>query len=360
MSSVAKYEVTLNPRDFKWFRRNIGTDRCVPAALGVGKDTRRGWIGYRGRYSRFFRKPSFDVWFGDREPLEGHSMLHLNASYRDPSLLRSRLAMQVFADLGVPAPRTWHVWLTMNKEPLGLYLALESVDAHWLRRQGAADGCIYYAVGSQGNFGLINPSTKRPKRFLAKGYEKRHPLDSNTSDLEELIRHVGLTSDREFAEQIDRVLDVETFLRWLVGVEFMSHTDGLVQNYALFRPASGRWRISPWDCDGTFGRVPNGEALYADEMPIGTGEDNYLAVRLLRSNRWRQRYREIWGEALRTVFARQHIVTLLAQFYQEIRPYALRDTNKRINNSTFGREPALIGQYIVERTAVVRQRLAQM
>jgi spore coat protein H len=350
----------MDPADLVWFRRHVGTDRCFPGELRVQETTRPIWIGYRGRYSRWFRKPSYDIWFGEGRQLEGHSQLHLNAAYRDPSLLRARLAMQVFSELEVPTPQVWHVWLTLNGETLGLYVALEAIDAAWFRRQGLPDGVIYYAVGTQGNFGLINTDTGKRKKHLTMGYEKCHPGDEDTSDLEALIRQVTGPDDAIFEQSIATVLDVETYIRWLVGVEFMSHTDGLVQNYALMRPAGGRWRISPWDCDGTWGRIPNGRIVQADEMGLGTGDDNYLAVRLLNTPRWRACYRETWAQALQTVLTRARIVPALTQIYQEIRPYVLKDVNKRRSNSTFGREPARIRRYISERTAVARGRLARL
>jgi len=360
MSTVAHYEITLAPTDLQWLRRHTGTHRCFPADLRAGSGTWPIWVGYRGCSSRWFRKPSFDLWFADERRMDGHARLHLNAAYRDPSLLRSRLAMELFTSLGVPAPRAWHCWLAVNGQPLGLYLALESIDAAWLRRQGHPEGAIYYAVGTQGDFQRIHTATGKAKRYLAAGYEKCYPCDDDFADLVELVRAVALTSDAAFVERIDALLDVETFLRWLIGVEFVSHTDGLIQNYALYRPAGGRWSISPWDCDGTFGRIPDGRILKPDEMPVGTGDDNNLAARLLRTERWRGRYRELWAEMLRTVLTREAIVPRLAVLYREIRPYARRDFNKRLSNTTFAREPARIRRYIAERTAVVRGRLSRM
>jgi len=324
----------------------------------VGGDSRDVWIGYRGNYSRWFRKPSYDLWFGKGTLLADHDSLHLNAAYRDPSLLRGRLAMQVFADLGVPTPAVWHVWLRLNGSDLGVYSALESLDVAWFGRQGLPKGSIYYAVGSKGNFGLLDPQTGRRKRMLAAGYEKRHPPDEDFSDLERLIYQITLPAADDFTDGIGGLLDVDEYLRWLVGLEFVSHTDGLVQNYALLRPQGGRWQVSPWDCDGTFGRMPDGYLLPPDDMPVGTGEDNYLIVRLLATPRWRRRYCETWAEALQTSLTAQRVSDRLQAIYQEIRPWALRDERKRRSNSTFLREPAAIRRYMDGRIAYARKRLA--
>lgn len=360
VSSIAEYELEMDPADLRWFRSHVGTDRIFPGSLRVGSESRSVWIGYRGNYSRWFRKPSYDLWLGDGPLLQGHHSLHLNAAYRDPSLLRGRLAMQVFADLGVPTPGVWHIWLRLNGGDLGVYAALESLDAAWYQRQGLPSGPIYYAVGSQGNFGLLDPQTGRRKKLLAAGYEKCHPHDEEFDDLERLIYQITLPAADDFASGINSALDVDGYLRWLVGLEFVSHTDGLVQNYALFRPQGGRWQVSPWDCDGTFGRMPDGYLLPPDDMPVGTGEDNYLIVRLLATPRWRRRYCETWEEALETTLTPGRVNERLQAIYQQIRPWVLADERKRRSNSTFLREPTAIRRYVAQRTVYVRQRLGEL
>jgi spore coat protein H len=354
---VPVYDLTMDTDDLKWLRRHVGTARCFPAFLEVDSKRWPVWIGYRGNYSRWFRKPSYDIWFGEDLSFHGHARLHLNAAYRDPSMLRGRLALELFAELGVPTPRSWHVWLSLNDRPLGLYTAIESLDGGWLERRGMKGGSIYYAVGSKGNFGLLDPDTDKPKRYLWSGYEKCVPWDDDFSDLEQLIYQITLPQPAQFQDEINSVLHVETIVRWLIGIEFMSHTDGLVQNYALFHPPGKRWQISPWDCDGTFGRVPNGRIFHADEMALGTGEDNYLLARLLISPTWRQRYLTIWAQSLDGVLSQAHVGMRLDALWEEIKQDALHDDNKRHSNSTVRREPGRIRTYVKERTQFIRQKL---
>jgi spore coat protein H len=262
--------------------------------------------------------------------------------------------------MGVPVPDAWHVWLSVNGRPMGLYTALESLDERWLTQRGQHSAGIYYAVGTDGTFGLIDPETEERKQHLASGYEKVWPHADDVSDLEQLIYQITLPTDAEFERQIDGVIDVECFLRWLIGVEFMSHTDGLVQNYALFRPEGGRWQISPWDCDGTWGRIPNGSPIEADYMVMGTGDDNYLAIRLLRAPRWRRRYRALWTELLDGALSRRNVGDRLDAIYQEIRADALRDEEKRWSNSTFLREPRKIRKFYAERLAVAQALMHEL
>lgn len=357
MDPVSVYEVEMEPSDYKWWKRHVGTERYFPAELRIGDQRWPLFIGYRGRFSRFCPKPSYELVF-ESAAFGGHGRLHLNAAYYDPSLLRCRLAFDLFASLGVPAPETKHIWLLMNGHPMGLYTAVEAIDGHWLARRGEAGGAVYYGVGSGGTFGLIDRRTGKPKRHLAQGYEKCYPADDDFSELEQLLLQITLPTDEAFEAEIASVLDLQAVLRWLAGVVFISHTDGLVQNYALIRGADGRWQISPWDCDGTWGRCPDGSRLPADYVGLSGDGGNYLAARLLLAPRWRTCYLDLWEELLDTHFRPEAITDRLATIYGEIRTLALSDRMKRLGNGTFLREPNRIRHYARERAAFLAKSLA--
>lgn len=356
---VPEYYLRMDPADLKWFASHLGTPRCFPGSLRVGVEHWPIWIGYRGRYSRRFPKPSYDLWFPPEAPFAGRRQLHLNAAYTDPSLLRARLSLSLFADLEVPVPAAWHARVSLNGREQGLYTVIESLDGTWLRRHGLPGGSIYYGVGGEGHFGLINPLTGRPKRYVTLGYEKCHPPDDDFSDLEQLIYQVALPAQEDFAAGIEQWVDVEEVLRWLVGVVYVSHIDGLTHNYAVFRGWDGCWVISPWDLDGTWGRVPSGMRRPADHMPLHGGGGNYLVARLLALPRWRRRYREIWDWALAGPLAPERVIDRLYALFAEVQPAALADPRKPYQNSTFLRERPRMRSYVAERTAFLRRELAR-
>lgn len=355
--ALPEYSLVMQPADLRWFRSHGGTDRCFPVRVYHQGREWQAWIGYRGRFSRDMPKRSYDLWFPEEEAFNGHRRLHLNAAYLDPSLLRGRLAFEVFAALQVPTPGAWHVRLTLNDLPLGVYTAMESLDSAWAEAKHLKAQAIYYGVGGEGNFGLINPKTLRPKSQVVKGYEKCYPEDDNFGDLADLIYAITLYDDGQFEQRIPSVIDVDCFLRWMVGVVFTSHTDGLIHNYALLLLEDGKWRISPWDCDGTFGRCPDGSRLASDHMPIFIRGCNYLIARLLEIDAFRTRYRSLLEELLETVLVPERVAEQLTNLFKEIRTSALADTQKRFRNSTFLREPLLIKRYLRERSAYLKQHL---
>lgn len=357
---VANYQITMESTDLVWFRNHMGTDRCFPAQLTVDGQNWSCWIGYRGRFSRRFAKPSFDIWFDRKQPFFGQTQRHLTSAYRDPSLLRGRLAHELFSDLDVPTPSADHVWLSFNDDAIGLYTAYEALDSRWLERHQLPDGAIYYGVGGEGNLGLINPKNGKRKRNLDAGFEKCHPQDESTADLEELILAIVLPDDPVFADSIAQVVDVECCLRWLVGIMYMSHTDGLAHNFALLRPGGKRWQISPWDCDGTFGRGPDGSRVPAEYLPVHGGGQNYLITRLLHTPRWRARYRELWTDLLPTTLNPERVLGRMEVLCAEIGPQVVQDGNKGYSDTMFQKEPAYVGRWLQKRVAFIQRQVAQV
>ncbi|MDY6912290.1 MAG: CotH kinase family protein, partial [Chloroflexota bacterium] len=113
--------------------------------------------------------------FNDMRTFHGLKKLNYHNCYRDPTLMREKLAYDLFAQMGVPASRTSHVDLWVNDTHLGLYLQVEQVDKAFLRR--------HFPQNCEGN--LYKPIP--PASFLnwAKGdiEETQTDLESDPNDI---------------------------------------------------------------------------------------------------------------------------------------------------------------------------------
>lgn len=67
----------------------------------------------------------------------------MNAEYKDPSMIRNKLSLDFFSELGTLSPRAEFVFLKVNGKNEGVYLELESVDEYYLRKRKLADGAIF-------------------------------------------------------------------------------------------------------------------------------------------------------------------------------------------------------------------------
>ena len=71
----------------------------------------------------------------------GLDKLNLNNLIQDNTMMKDYLVYRLMGDFGVAAPLCSYVYLTVNGEDWGLYLAVEGVEEAFLRRNyGSATG----------------------------------------------------------------------------------------------------------------------------------------------------------------------------------------------------------------------------
>jgi len=90
-----------------------------------------------GSFQPISDKPSFKVdldRYHEGNELDGLDDLVLNNMVTDPSGYREHIAYEVYRQMGIPAPRTRHVEVFVNKERRGTYLLLEDADGRFLSR----------------------------------------------------------------------------------------------------------------------------------------------------------------------------------------------------------------------------------
>ena len=92
---------------------------------------------------RFSWKIEFDR-YNDRQTYHGLDKLNLNNLVEDTTYMKDHLVYSAMAEMGVPAPLSSYVFLTVNGEDFGLYQAVEGVEDGFLTRNfGSARGCLY-------------------------------------------------------------------------------------------------------------------------------------------------------------------------------------------------------------------------
>lgn len=196
----------------------------------------------------------------DGQNFAGLKKLTLNNLVMDPSAAREVLSFKAYRALGVPAPRTAYVQLTLtvpgkyDKELVGLYALIESIDKSFLKsRFGSAKGL------------LLKPERVGPVEYLGEEwppYEQRYmpKTESNAKAKRRLIEFTKLVQkadDKTFKAEIGNYLDVDEFLRFLAGTVSVVSMDsfiGLTHNYFIYLdPKTNKFNFLPWDFDHSFG-----------------------------------------------------------------------------------------------------------
>lgn len=98
---------------------------------------------------------SFKVNLGkyvDDQTYYGLDKLNLNNVFGDATYMKDYLSYTIFREAGAEAPLSSYVWLTINGEDYGLYLAVEDVSDSYLERNHDGEGELYKPETEQLDF----------------------------------------------------------------------------------------------------------------------------------------------------------------------------------------------------------------
>ncbi len=94
----------------------------------------------------------------------GLKKLNLNNLYADATYMKDYLSYEIFREAGVESSLTSYVWLTINGEDQGLYIAIEDISESYLDRVADGEGELYKPetemlgnMGKAGGQGDFNP-----------------------------------------------------------------------------------------------------------------------------------------------------------------------------------------------------------
>ncbi|MDB4866658.1 MAG: spore coat protein CotH [Cohnella sp.] len=345
--------IRLTETNSRLLEKNLWNDRFVPAVMKTNGQTANIKVRFRGGHTRGYTKRSYEV-------VRNGEAFHYNAEFDDPSMIRNALSFAFFPMLGVPAPRTKHVQLYRNDEPLGVYLEIEGVGKRFFRRRGISAISLFYAVNEQADFGLNDPNSERAKSSMLSGYEYRFGRTGEKSRFEDFLRgiHRG-ESRRQTVEYLKKHLDVDNYLRWLAGAVLTGNYDGFEQNYAIYRHRrTGKYCMIPWDYEGTWGRNCYGR-IVDSEMVAVTGY-NQLTDKLLESRSIRRQYRDILRQALKGPFTERKLMPLAESMLSAVEPHIYDYGSDRWSYADFAGERDLIRQYVRERREIVGRELENL
>lgn len=358
-NQIPTYNIFINPKDLQDLRSDIWCDDPVTGVLNFNKKKYDIDIVYRGAHTRKLKKKSYHINFYKPKFFMGSKELHLNAEYRDPSMMRNKLSLDFFSEIGILSPKSQHVFVNINGKQEGIYLQLESVDKKFLQKRNCPEGAIFYAIDGDANFSLVSDLDKEVKKSLSLGYELKYGSTEEMGYLENFIYKVNTLSHDDFEKEIDTYLNVPNYLRWLAGVVFTQNYDGFVHNYALYRNnQTEQFEVIPWDYDGTWGRDVNGKMMESNYVRIEGF--NTLTARLLAKPIYRMQYRDLVNSILNNEFTVENMQPKIEKLYQQLRPFVLKDPYKKEDINQFDMEPEFILQFINKRRNYIHDRLDKL
>ena len=215
----------------------------------------------------------------------GLDKLNLSNLYDDPSEMRDWLAYRIMEEAGVDAPLTSYVWLTVNGNDMGLYLAVEDIDESWLERTGHKESKLYKPEAKISDMNLRGTDDAQiiQEKGLLAFFQNRikqlgSPADTGAAlvyvdddaasypdifnnaktkitdeDKTRMIHSLKVLND---PAQCQSVIDTEEVIRYFAahnfGLSSDSYTGMSSHNYYLLEQ-NGILSIYPWDYNNSFG-----------------------------------------------------------------------------------------------------------
>lgn len=261
--------------------------------------------GAAGSFQSVDKKPgltlNFDK-FAKGQRFHGLQKISLNNSRQDATYITDMLCRELFARIGVPAPRTAHVRVELNGRNLGLYVLTEGWNKQFLKR---------HFVNAGGN-------------LYDSGFVKdiNGPLEVNSGDHPEdrsdLARLEAAALEPDLAARkvkLARLLDLDQFLRFIALDAMMWNWDGYGinrNNYRVFHDLDTDHMVFfPHGLDQMFRKA---------DGPLMPGMQGLVARSVLELPELRRRYLQHAAELTNTVFQLGAITNRVMQLASRIRP----------------------------------------
>jgi hypothetical protein len=214
--------------------------------------------GKVGSFRDLSGKSSFKIDMNRYVPgqeLGGLEKLTFNNTLVDCSFTKERMAFRVFRALGLPAPRTGYVFVTVNGRDYGLYVNVESIDDEFLARNWEdPSGNLYEAEYVFNGHSWFMPD-------FADGPDEQFELEEGVDVGRADVYAVTAALDSwggqpEFYEQLGLVVDWPNHMATMAAEQWAGQNDGYSLNennfYAYFEPTTGLVQIVSWDMDYSF------------------------------------------------------------------------------------------------------------
>jgi len=260
----------------------------------------------------------------------GFKQLSFSSGFKDDSLLREKVAADIFREAGVPSAQTafYSVTIDYGEGPVyfGLFTAVEVVDDTVIETQFSNDnGNVYKPEGTGATFAEGS--------FNEDSFDKETNQDeADYSDVLALftILHADncLTDPETWRSELEAVFDVDTFLNWLAVNTVIQNWDtyGVMQhNYYLYNnPETSQLVWIPWDNNESLKSAGGKDSpLNLDLSRVG---DNWPLISYLRDDPvYYQKYLAYLETLVEGAFELEKMVETYNYYHDLIKPYVLEE-----------------------------------
>ncbi len=310
-------------------------------------------IRFKGESSYEFypgKKKPFRIKFNKfvkNQDLDGIEEINLNNNFKDPTMLREKIYLDLLNKQGLPAPRSTYAKVYINDKYWGLYLLTENIDQVFLQtRFNDTKGNLYQGE-PLATFSYIG---NEPSKYYNKYVLKNNLKKNDWSDLVKFIRLINdsTLNEDDYLRKLESAFNLDKCLRaWAIN-----NLIGNIDAYNMFYPHNfflyhdsttfkwhwisldGNYAFASWNPVMSLPALLKMSIMVPDSTPYK--DTRPLLDKTLRSNKSiRKRYVAIVNELLRTEFKEENINHLIDSISIRIRIAVYADVNKMYSNKDF-------------------------
>ena len=321
--------------------------------------------------SRYSLKLEFDQ-FLDGGNYYGLDKFSLDASFQDNSYLKTYMVYDMMAFMGVPAPLCSYVWVTVNGEDWGLFLAVEEPEEAFARRNFGNDhGKLYKpdyrSLNAENADVALRYIDDNPDSYP--GIFENAKFKVSEADQKRMIEALKTLST---GEKLETAVNVDEVLRYFTVQVFVMNWDSYLgrtgHNYFLYEE-DGRISMLPWDYNLAFGtyalgmtdpiRDPNVLINYPINTPA-PGEvmlERPLYHNLMKNDVYFQKYHKYFDQFLKGYMESGYFQERIHAIQVMITPYVEKDPTAFCNFEDFLTAVGTLEEICLLRTQSVRGQL---
>ncbi|WP_434036058.1 CotH kinase family protein [Formosa sp. 4Alg 33] len=301
----------------------------------------------------------------DNQRFYGFKKLSLKNNYNDKSMLREKVAADVFRDAGLAVSHTafYTVYVDHGDGPeyFGVYTLVEEVDDTVIDTQFSDnDGNLYKPDGDGASFAS---GTFSEDVFVKKTNED----DADFTDIQDLFTALhasNRTTDPEaWRSELESILDTDTFLKYLAVNTVIQNWDTygrMTHNYFLYNnPDTERLSWIPWDNNEALQRGNGQGAVSIDFSNVSSTEWPLIGY-LYADDTYKAQYDAYVQETIDNAFNSSTIQAKYATYSALIEPYATTEiSGYSFLNSSYDFQTAVneLKNHVLERTSTATSYL---
>lgn len=292
--SITKVEAYFTEENLAKFYDSVSQpeEDYAQCTVTMGKHTYQGWMKVRGYTSRGEPKKNFTLRIKVGGEKVKYALMHEAGTWFKNRILMYAYNNYVYKGASLhAAPETEPVALFVNDEYIGYYAKVDMYSESQLHAYKKGSSSELFKI-------LINDFDGDPQHERS---EKKFPKDKNYSSLDLLITNLNHMNDEEWNAWVEKYIDVDDFIRYMVVHDFFGVGDTESHNYYIYN--YGKLVFLPWDheegmeleYDCFFGdnklvrrilAVPSVNAAYTQAMKDFMADADFLSSLKNKVNEW--------------------------------------------------------------------------